>query len=145
MTAASSNSEHLGHPLLPATNAGSPLLFSVPGDGPPFSPSSSRKPRNVFSILLPLSSHPSFQQDLTGMVRPCRSLSSASVPSFPLLWALTSEPCNVCIWGSLVARTRALEQDSPGLSPGFTNFELRKCGLFLEFLCTSVSPFIKWV
>ena len=82
MTAASSNSEHLGHPLLPATNAGSPLLFSVPGDGPPFSPSSSRKPRNVFSILLPLSSHPSFQQDLTGMVRPCRSLSSASVPLY---------------------------------------------------------------
>ena len=143
MTAASSNSEHLGHPLLSATNAGSPLLFSVSSDGPPFSPSFSRKPRNVFNILLPLvlksilptRSHRHGQALLESLICFCSF--------FPTPMGLTSEPCSVCIWGSLVVETRALEQDSLGLNPGFANFELCKCGLFLEFLCTSVSPFIK--
>ena len=145
MTAASPNSEHLGHPLLSATNAGCPLLFSVSSDGPPFSPSSSGKPRDVFSILLPLvltsilpaRSHRHGQALLDSLICFCSF--------FPTPMGLTSEPCRVCIWGSLVAKARALEQDSLGLNPGFDNFELCKCGLFLEFLCTSVSPFMKWV
>ena len=79
--------KHLGHPLLSATHAGSLCSQFLAMD--PHSPHPlAESPGMCLASYFPWYSHPSFQQDLIGMIRPCWILSSAPVPSFPLLRAL---------------------------------------------------------